>query len=367
MFEPVEPVQIRPVAPPPMMQSSDPLSPVARSELNKRRSVRLAEEQRDLEMTSKRNSLQSTVASAPCATQPPSPIAPLQRAPLSRAELHRMRVARVHAEEAELYTADSRAIKHGKLPASASAHVREAIAAVVFETSESASDARPAVVDQRALQRMRASRVHEEEAELYLLDAKNTIGAIGEGADRSTDIHTLIPDRAALQRMRAERAHAEESELAGADGSVAGASEPTSIEPQMVDRMALNRMRAARAHDEEVELDLALAANFLSNDLPSSMEGPPAVLDRKELQRIRAARLHSEERELYEREQTMTNAQISVPGYQKFLRGRRAARLHDEERELEAAAAGEPHHLNKWSDSPVRTLSAGSAFTASDA
>ena len=302
--------------------SSPPLAPVGRSELHRKRAQRAIEEQKTLEY--------------------PTVVAPTrQRARLSRTELQRMRAARLHAEEKVLYDGDSRAAKLGKLPASVGASTMVEAIAVVQQAA-----APQLKLDRAALQRMRAARLHTEEAALYLLDAKAAVSC-GEAAIATPAATAVMPDgpprsRAELQRMRAARMHAEEAELAGAGAEVLPpftAPRSTTNAPQL-NRKALHRLRAARMHEEQARLELLDAQAHTADPAPEavSAEEPhpaPRAIDRAALHRMRAARLHAEEKSLHALDSMVSSDRLADPAYRRQLHSMKAARMHAEQRLLD--------------------------------
>ena len=307
------------------LSSSPPLAPVGRSELHRKRAQRFIEEQKALEHPPAAFGTTTTVA----------PTA--HRAPLSRTELQRMRSARLHAEEKVLYDGDSRAAKLGKLPASVGASM---MVAAVAEVQHAAAP--QPKLDRAALQRMRAARLHSEEASLYLLDAKAAVSG-GEADTATPEAIAVVPDgaplsRAELQRMRAARMHAEEAELDGAGAEVlppfTAPASTTNAHP-LLDRTVLHRMRAARMHEEQAQLELLDAKAHTADPASEEPSPAPRVINRTALHQMRSARLHSEERSLHALDSMVSSARLADPAFRRQLHSMKAARMHAEQRLLD--------------------------------
>lgn len=276
---------------------------------------------------------------------------------LNRAELHKMRSARAHAEEAELYSAESRAVKHGKLPMTTSSDVSSpsysnSDGGIISESEFSfaaANDLAATLVsrhlDRASLQRRRAARLHEEESELYLNDASAFRAADCQDQISSVPSSSWIisqGERCSLHSQRAQRMHEEERAL---DSGTSGPDAPTELSasgseiPIAVDRKVLHRMRASRAHAEEAHLDVLNAASYSALTSATSEWATDWRPLNPEMQRARANILHDEERILYGQEQTLCTAGVTQPEFRRHLQGARSRRVCVEERELETGDA----------------------------
>lgn len=228
----------------------------------------------------------------------------------SRSALQKMRANRMHAEEAHLYDLDSRAAKHGKFPASVAVTVADP-SFVVNETMSPVAE--QTVTDSISFDFSSGSSNFNPEVE----------GFFGG------------PDRRTLQKRRAARMYEEERSLYIGDAkeddsfvippndggdSYVGQDDSSNKfvfgsfdAPKMIpSRRALQQKRAARMHEEE--------ASLYEHDAKRPIEyGNDKFAYRQCLQKMRADRVHQEEMELYSKDLAMQNEYTStIPALPDF-------------------------------------------------
>jgi len=162
----------------------------------------------------------------------------------AKLEMHNMRVARVLAEEQELYEKD---LEHALAEASAGPSPWQA----------------PARAGRRAMQAMRAARMQEEEQDLYAKDGEAALAA-SAAADPNPWQHAERASRRDMQAMRAVRIQVEEETLEEATATTALEEAIAGPSPWMTEmttarsnRSKMQAMRAERAHEEARNLYLA--------------------------------------------------------------------------------------------------------------
>ena len=162
----------------------------------------------------------------------------------AKLELHHMRVARVLAEEQELYEKD---LEQALAEASAGPSPWHA----------------PARAGRRAMQALRAARMQEEEQDLYAKDGEVALAA-SIAADPNPWQHDGRKSRREMQTMRAVQIQVEEESLEAAASSkaledaIAGPSPwMDTMTAERNDRSKMQAMRAERAHTEARNLYLA--------------------------------------------------------------------------------------------------------------